>query len=142
MDIDVSVFPGAAGAAAKAREESQKRVALRERMLLSNTAYIEERPVSQYLGLVAADAIFEPAIFGSSIEVMEKVRSKALDALIEKAIDVEADAVLNVKFVYGSYQAQGSQWEVMMMTAYGTAVKLANSKTPVISNKVVNAAHQ
>jgi uncharacterized protein YbjQ (UPF0145 family) len=46
-------------------------------------------------------------------------------SLLQVARDKGANAVLNVRIITGSYQQQGSAWEVTYIVAYGEAVILS-----------------
>lgn len=51
-----------------------------------------------------------------------KVSSGIFESLLAAAKEKGANAVVNVKLMSGSYQAQGSQWQVTYIIAYGDAV--------------------
>jgi len=51
-----------------------------------------------------------------------KISDEIFHSLFSAAKEKGANAVVNVKLVTGSYQAQGSQWEVTYIVAYGDAV--------------------
>jgi len=51
-----------------------------------------------------------------------KLSSSIFESLLAAAKEKGANAVVNVKLMSGSYQAQGSQWQVTYIIAYGDAV--------------------
>jgi uncharacterized protein YbjQ (UPF0145 family) len=51
-----------------------------------------------------------------------KLSSGIFESLLSAAKEKGANAVVNVKLMAGSYQAQGSQWQVTYVIAYGDAV--------------------
>lgn len=54
-----------------------------------------------------------------------KLSSGIFQSLLVAAQEKGANAVVNVKLMSGSYQAQGSQWQVTYVIAYGDAVIVA-----------------
>lgn len=54
-----------------------------------------------------------------------KLSAGIFQSLLAAAQEKGANAVVNVKLVSGSYQAQGSQWQVSYIIAYGDAVVTA-----------------
>ncbi|ENC9558322.1 heavy metal-binding domain-containing protein [Aeromonas hydrophila] len=51
-----------------------------------------------------------------------KISNEIFHSLFLTAKEKGANAVVNVRLVSGSYHAQGSQWEVTYVVAYGDAV--------------------
>lgn len=51
-----------------------------------------------------------------------KISDEIFRSLFSAAKERGANAVVNVRLVSGSYHAQGSQWEVTYVVAYGDAV--------------------
>lgn len=106
-------------------------------MILTTTPSVEGRSVSRYLGIATGEVIVGANVFrdmfasvtdilggrASSYEgSIRKARLKALDELAAEASELGADAVLGVSITYG---AVGQGDSMFMVTATGTAVKLA-----------------
>jgi len=53
--------------------------------------------------------------------VNEKME-EMMDSFFNKAVELGADAVINLKFENGSYQQNGSGWVVSYLMIYGEAV--------------------
>ena len=102
---------------------------------ITTTGNIEGRQVAAYLGLVAGETILGVNVFkditagfrnivggrsGKYEEELRKGRETALQELVERAVELGADAVIGVKI---DYETVGGQ--MLMVTAAGTAVKLA-----------------
>lgn len=102
---------------------------------ITTTGNIEGRQVAAYLGLVAGETILGVNVFkditagfrnivggrsGKYEEELRKGRETALQELLERAVELGADAVIGVKI---DYETVGGQ--MLMVTAAGTAVKLA-----------------
>ena len=101
-------------------------------MLLVNTDYIEGKTLDM-LGMVSGSTIQSKNIgkdFGAGLkslvggelkgytEMMEEARSVAEQRMVEQAIRLKADAVVNVRYTTSAIMAGAS--EVMV---YGTAVR-------------------
>ena len=104
-------------------------------ILLENTDHIPGREVTEALGLVKGHTIYAiwlgkdisalvRLILGGELteytEMMGKARDLALQRMLQQATELEADAVINIRFMTNS--VIGSAAELL---AYGTAVKLA-----------------
>lgn len=105
-------------------------------MLVSTTHAIEGRPVQQYLGVVAGEAILGANIFrdifasvrdviggrsGSYEQVLRQAREQSLKEMQDAARALGADAVIGVDYDYETLGANGS---MLMVAVSGTAVKL------------------
>jgi uncharacterized protein YbjQ (UPF0145 family) len=121
LDIDTSQFPNAA----TAREIAEQRKIKLNSVIVSTTPDIEGKAISEYLGVVAGDNIFSPPLLKSAGEKITDIRDKAMREMLEKAVGMGADAIINLRVTYGTYMAQGSAWNVMVITVYGTAVRLS-----------------
>lgn len=103
-------------------------------MLLSTTGGIEGRKVSQYLGVVAGEAIIGANLFkdifaairdvvggrSSSYEtVLKEAKEHALSELKEQARMRGANAVIGIDL---DYETIGSNGSMLMVSANGTAV--------------------
>jgi uncharacterized protein YbjQ (UPF0145 family) len=103
-------------------------------MIITTTPTIEGKKVTQYLGIVVGEAIMGANMFrdlfagitdiiggrsGAYEGEMAKARDTALDELHAHAEELGADAVIAVDLDYEVIN------NMMMVTASGTAVKLA-----------------
>lgn len=110
-------------------------------MITTTTPDIHGRPVAQYLGVVAGEAILGVNIFrdmfagirdivggraGGYEKALRNARELALDEAMHEAKKLGADAIVGIDFDYetitGSKENSGS---MLMVTVSGTAVKLA-----------------
>lgn len=104
-------------------------------MILSTTNTIENRSVTEYLGVVTGETIIGANIFkdifagirdivggraGSYERVLSEARENALDEMAAKAREQGADAVIGIDL---DYETLGSNGGMIMVTASGTAVK-------------------
>ncbi len=105
-------------------------------MIVSTTPAIEGRPVRDYLGVVAGEAILGANIFrdifagirdivggrsGSYEKVLREARESALREMQEEARKLGADAVVGIDYDYETLGANGS---MLMVAVSGTAVRL------------------
>lgn len=105
-------------------------------MLITTTAVVEGRPVTQYLGLVVGEVIIGANIFrdlfagirdivggraGAYENAMRKAREEAIRELEEEAAKLGADAVVGVDL---DYEVVGERGGMLMVSISGTAVKL------------------
>lgn len=103
-------------------------------MLITTTASLEGRPVSNYLGLVTGEAIIGANIFrdlfagirdivgGRSAayeKELAKAREIATQEMVEQATELGADAIIAVDIDYETVGAG-----MLMVTLSGTAVAL------------------
>ena len=104
---------------------------------LTTTPAVEGRPVAAYLGIVTGEAIMGANLFkdlfagvrdivggrsGAYEDELRKARSIALEELGMAAAQLGADAVVGVDL---DYETVGQNGSILMVTASGTAVKLA-----------------
>ena len=107
-------------------------------MIITTTNNIQGKRVTEYLGIVTGEAILGANIFrdmfaavrdvvggrsASYEKELGKARRIALEDLEDWAEEVGADAVIGVDLDYESF---GQTNGMMMVSATGTAVKLAN----------------
>ena len=107
-------------------------------MLLSTTPQIDGRPATEYLGIVTGEAIMGANLFkdlfagirdvvGGRSATYEKellrAQKIALEELEHRAGLVGADAVIGVDL---DYEVLGQSGGMLMVTASGTAVRLAS----------------
>ncbi|WP_448581548.1 heavy metal-binding domain-containing protein [Thermaurantiacus sp.] len=105
-------------------------------MIVTSTPTIEGRPIREYLGLVAGEAVVGANLFrdlfatvrdivggraGAYEEVLRNARETALQEIAAEAEKLGANAVVSVSLDYESVGARGS---ILMVTATGTAVIL------------------
>jgi uncharacterized protein YbjQ (UPF0145 family) len=105
-------------------------------MILSTTNTLENRTVTEYLGVVTGETIIGANIFkdifagirdivggrsGSYERVLAEARENALDEMAAKAKKLGAEAVIGIDLDYETLGANGG---MIMVTASGTAVKL------------------
>jgi len=106
-------------------------------MILTTTQTVESRPVREYLGIVSGEAILGANIFldlfagvrdivggrsGAYEKVLGNARETALGELEAAARQRGADAVVGVDL---DYEVLGQNNGMLMVTASGTAVRLA-----------------
>jgi uncharacterized protein YbjQ (UPF0145 family) len=114
-------------------------------MIFTTTNAIQGREVAQYLGIVFGDAVVGVNVFrdlmasfrdivggrsGSYEKELSGARDAALSNLMARAAEMGADAVLGIDI---DYETVGSNGSMLMVTASGTAVKLAGAKSQVAS---------
>ncbi len=110
---------------------------MRQPITLTTTPAVEGRPVAAYLGIVTGEAIMGANLFkdlfagvrdivggrsGAYEDELRKARSIALEELSVVAAQLGADAVVGVDL---DYETVGQNGSMLMVTASGTAVKLA-----------------
>ena len=106
-------------------------------MILTTTPTIEGRPILEYKGVVFGEVIagvnfirdFKASIrnivggrSGSYENELIKARSQAMDEMADRAARLGADAVVGIDI---DYEVLGENNGMLMVTASGTAVKLA-----------------
>ena len=103
-------------------------------MIISTTSEIPNKKVVEILGVVRGNTVrsrnigrdimaaFKNMVGGeikSYTELLTQARDEALNRMINHAVILNADAVLNVRFMTSSIMAAASE-----ILVYGTAVKL------------------
>ena len=111
-------------------------------MLTSTTPHIPERQTAQTLGVVSGEAIIGAHIFrdlfagihniiggraGGYEKALRQARDIAIGDMVEEARSMGADAVVGVDL---DYETVGADNGMMMVSASGTAVKLADGGGP------------
>ena len=106
-------------------------------MILTTTQHVEGRQVQQYLGIVTGEAILGANLFkdlfagirdivggrsGAYEQELRKAREIAFQELASWAQQLGADAVVGVDL---DYETVGQGGSMLMVTASGTAVRLA-----------------
>lgn len=105
-------------------------------MIVTTTPTIENRPATQYLGIVTGETIiganFIKDFFagirdivggrsGSYEKVLREAKDSALKEMQEMAYSLGAEAIVGVDL---DYETVGKNGGMLMVTASGTAVKL------------------
>lgn len=106
-------------------------------MLVTTTPSIEGKQIVEYKGLVAGEAILGANLFrdlfasirdivggrsGAYEKVLSDARQTAINDMTEAAARLGANAVVGVDI---DYETIGSNGSMLMVTASGTAVRLA-----------------
>jgi len=106
-------------------------------MILTTTPFIDGRTISEYKGVVFGEVIsgvnfirdFAASIrnivggrSGSYEEELIRARAQAMDEMTSRAARLGADAVVGIDI---DYEVLGENGGMLMVTASGTAVKLA-----------------
>jgi uncharacterized protein YbjQ (UPF0145 family) len=105
-------------------------------MIVSTTPTIEGRPVRDYLGVVAGEAILGANIFrdvfagirdviggrsGSYEKVLREAREEAMKEMEQAARRLGADAIIGIDY---DYETLGDTGSMLMVAVSGTAVRL------------------
>lgn len=105
-------------------------------MILSTTNTLDNRTVTEYLGIVTGEVIIGANIFkdffagirdivggrsGSYEKVLQEAKDSALAEMKDRARHMGADAVIGIDLDYETLGANGG---MIMVTASGTAVRL------------------
>ena len=106
-------------------------------MLITTTYVLEGKPIREYLGMVTGEVILGANIFkdlfaavrdvvggrsGAYESTLRDARATAIDEMVREARALGADAVIGVDI---DYETVGQGGSMLMVTATGTAVKLA-----------------
>ena len=95
-------------------------------MITATTPTLADRPIARTLGVVSGAAIIGAHIFrdifGGYEKALRQARDVAIGDMMEEARGLGADAIVGVDL---DYEALGVDNGMMMVTASGTAVKLA-----------------
>ena len=110
-------------------------------MIVTTTATIDGKPIQEYLGVAAGEAImganalkdFSSGIrnlvggrSGAYEQVIDKAREIALNELVERAKALGANAIVGVDVDYETIdRGQNSSSSMLMVSASGTAVRVA-----------------
>ena len=111
-------------------------------MIVTTTATIDGKPIQEYLGVAAGEAImganalkdFSSGIrdlvggrSGSYEQVVNKARTIAMNDLIERARDLGANAIVGVDVDYETIdRGKDSSSSMLMVSVSGTAVRIAD----------------
>ena len=106
-------------------------------MILTTTPFVEGRTITEYKGVVFGEVVsgvnfirdFKASIrnivggrSGSYEDELIKARTQAMNEMSERAASLGADAVVGIDL---DYEVLGENGGMLMVTASGTAVKLA-----------------
>lgn len=106
------------------------------RVIITTTPTVEGRPIQEYLGVVAGEAIVGANIFrdvfaavrdivgGRSAAYereLERARNMAMQEMEQKCLDLGGNAVVGVDL---DYEVIGSSGTMLMVSVSGTAVRL------------------
>lgn len=107
-------------AAIKTKEIDKQIQDLRRRILVVTSSTIPGKEIKDVIGSVAGVSKVE-----ASTDVEFRLAEKeALLDIMNQAINLGANAIIDLKMTTGSYQQQGSQWMVSKVTYSGTAVRI------------------
>ncbi|MCI2229446.1 heavy metal-binding domain-containing protein [Polaribacter sp. MSW13] len=105
-------------------------------MIITTTPRIENKPVTEYLGIVTGETIIGANIFkdffagirdivggrsGSYEKVLREAKDSSLKEMQDIAQSLGADAIVGIDL---DYETVGPKGGMLMVTASGTAVKL------------------
>lgn len=108
-------------------------------MIVTTTGTVEGRQIKQYLGVVSGEAIMGAnflrdflanitEVIGGRAGAYERSlrggRDNAIKEMMEAAAKLGANAVVGVSMDYDSVALGEDRGSMLMVTAYGTAVKL------------------
>lgn len=107
---------------------------MRKKMIYTNTPEIPGREIEEIVGVITGNVVqskhvgrdimagFKTIVGGeikSYTDMMTEARQIAIKRLVEEAIRLDADAVVNLRFTTSSIMSGAAE-----ILAYGTAVKL------------------
>jgi uncharacterized protein YbjQ (UPF0145 family) len=107
---------------------------MRKKMIYTNTPDVPGREIEEILGVVTGNVVqskhvgkdimasFKTIVGGeikSYTEMLTEARHTAISRLVEEALKLDADAVVNLRFTTSSIMSGSSE-----ILAYGTAVRL------------------
>ena len=108
--------------------------AMQKRMIYTSTETVPDREIVEVLGIVTGNIVqtkhigkdilasFKSVIGGeisSYTEMLTEARQKAISRMVTAALEMDADAIVNIRFTTSSIMSNASE-----ILAYGTAVKL------------------
>lgn len=107
---------------------------MRKQMIYTNTPNVPGREITEILGVVTGNVVqtkhvgkdimasFKTLVGGeikSYTEMLTEARHKAISRMVETALEMDADAIVSLRFTTSSIMKNASE-----ILAYGTAVKL------------------
>lgn len=105
-------------------------------MLISSTNTLEDRKITDYLGLVTGESLLGSNVYKDLFsgvrdvvggrtstyeEELSNARGLALESMTEKAEEMGANAIIGMKLSYNNLG--GTMGNTILVTAYGTAIK-------------------
>ncbi len=93
---------------------------LRQRILVVTSSIIPGKEIKDVLGSVTGVS----KVAASTDAEFRLAEKEALLDIMNQAINLGANSVIDLKMTTGSYQQQGSQWMVSKATYTGTAVRI------------------
>lgn len=105
-------------------------------MLISSTNTLEDRKITDYLGLVTGESLLGSNVYKDLFsgvrdvvggrtstyeEELSNARGVALESMTEKAEEMGANAIIGMKLSYNNLG--GTMGNTILVTAYGTAIK-------------------
>ena len=105
-------------------------------MILTSSNTLENKEIVEYKGLVTGESLIGSNIYKDLFsgvrdvvggrtskyeEKNQKARDLALDSMIEKAVQLDANAIIGLKISYDNLG--GTMGNTILVTAYGTAIK-------------------
>ncbi|WP_324718255.1 heavy metal-binding domain-containing protein [Carboxydochorda subterranea] len=108
-------------------------------MIMTTTPGVEGRPIEEYLGIVTGEAILGANVFRDMFAVIRDIvggrsaayeqelaraREIALSEMAERCRELGGNAVVGIDL---DYEVVGSGGSMLMVSASGTAVRIASS---------------
>lgn len=105
-------------------------------MLISSTNTLEDRKITDYLGLVTGESLLGSNVYKDLFsgvrdvvggrtstyeEELSNARGLALESMTEKAEEMGANAIIGMKLSYNNLG--GTMGNTILVTTYGTAIK-------------------
>jgi uncharacterized protein YbjQ (UPF0145 family) len=107
---------------------------MKKQMIYTNTPDVPGREISEVLGIVTGNVVqtkhvgndilasFKTLVGGeikAYTDMLTEARHKAISRMVEAALDMDADAIVSLRFTTSSIMKNASE-----ILVYGTAVKL------------------
>lgn len=107
---------------------------MKKRMIYTNTQTVPGREIDEILGIVTGNvvqtkhmgkdimAVFKSMVGGEIVgytQMLTEARQIAISRMVTAAIEMDADAIVNLRFTTSSIMSNASE-----ILAYGTAVRL------------------
>ncbi len=104
-------------------------------MILTSSNTLENKEIVEYKGLVTGESLIGSNIYKDLFsgvrdvvggrtskyeEEIQKARDLALDSMIEKAVQLDANAIIGLKISYDNLG--GTMGNTILVTTYGTAI--------------------
>ncbi len=107
---------------------------MQRQMIYTNTPTVPDREISEILGIVTGNVVqtkhigndilasFKTIVggeIGAYTDMLTEARHKAISRMVEAALEMDADAIVSLRFTTSSIMKNASE-----ILVYGTAVKL------------------